>query len=194
MKQEQSEKWRETAASRMAEAAKLCKGMSEKEYLDIYRPFDSFNECCARCWNCGRGCRWHAEFREIPGWVAEATSGNKKRDSYKIFYCPQLKITGTLKRGSNGVWDGSLSSSAKPADGCSLNYRMLLEQILEYRKEYAAADSSWNTELARKYGKALKEMRGLETVLASHVTKEQRESVGYKDSELDRRALEESGG
>ena len=75
-----------------------------------------------------------------------------------------------------------------------MNYRMLLEQILEYRKECAAADSSWNTELARKYGKALKEMRGLETVLASHVKKEQRESVGYKDSELDRRALEESGG
>ena len=192
MKQELLETKYRIAASRMTEAAKRCKDMTLSDYLNTYKPFDSGNECCSRCWNCGRGgCPWDRDFTEIRGWVAEATEGNGGRSSFKIYFCPQFADESIRKDRNKGYCrDGSLDLLVALAEDCSLNYRTLLNQVLECRKEYAELPDGANSfELAERYRKLLCRKESLEIVLASHFIDLQKRAGYQDDPVLDNWAL-----
>jgi len=64
-------------------------GMSEEEYLRIYRVDRSANECCFNCKKavCS-GCSWSMNFTPVEGWIAKKS---KKTDSYHIYFCPEFE-------------------------------------------------------------------------------------------------------
>lgn len=151
---------------------------SNREYMRIYDPNNTSNECCTLCKKACGDCEWSKHLQPIDGWIAAPTN-NAIKNGFKIFYCPEFE-EGTATA-EDYDQEACIRLLEKLCEDSGDEYRECCRVVKECRQELKSSIVSARSKLLSRYGDALSQMRMIEQFIGDKNAETLRKKCNLED-------------